>query len=137
MTLQLTSSIRWIPGIIHRARSDSLIRNSFYLMTSTVVNAGLGYIFWVIAAHVYPHQAISGGSAVISNVAVAVFRVTQRVGYSSVLNLGILTITLVGEWMLMPLVGIVGADLAWLGVQRLGAIASLPAFTHSRGLMIL
>lgn len=90
MTLQLTSSIRWIPGIIHRARSDSLIRNSFYIMTSTVV-----------------------------------------------LNLGILTITLVGAWVLMPLVGIVGFGLAWLGAQTLGAIASLPAFTNSRGLMIL
>jgi uncharacterized membrane protein len=79
MTLQLTSSIRWIPGIIHRA----------------------------------------------------------RVGYSSVLNLGILTITLVGAWVLMPLVGIVGVGLACLGAQTPEAIASLPAFTHSRGLMIL
>lgn len=66
MTLQLASSIRWIPGIIHRARSDSLIRNSLYLMTSTVVTAGLGYVFWIIAAHVYTRQEIGIGSAVIS-----------------------------------------------------------------------
>jgi O-antigen/teichoic acid export membrane protein len=66
MTLQIASPIRWIPGFIHRARSDSLIRNSLYLMTSTVVTAGMGYVFWIIAAHVYTHQEIGIGSAVIS-----------------------------------------------------------------------
>jgi O-antigen/teichoic acid export membrane protein len=81
--------------------------------------------------------AISAVPDAVSNVAVSVFRVTQRVGYSSVLNLGILVATLVGAWVLMPLLGIVGVGVAWLGAQMMGAIASLPAFTHSRGLTIL
>ncbi len=66
MTIQLTSSIRWIPSIVRRAKSDSLIRNSLYLMTSTAVTGGLGYVFWIIAAHAYTHQEIGIGSAVIS-----------------------------------------------------------------------
>jgi O-antigen/teichoic acid export membrane protein len=63
---QLTVPIRWIPGYLHRARSDSLVRNSLYLMASTVVTAGLGYIFWVLAAHKFTSQEVGISSAVIS-----------------------------------------------------------------------
>lgn len=66
MTAQLTSPVRWIPGILRQAKSDSLIRNSLYIMTSTVVTSGLGYVFWIIAAHAYTHRDIGIGSAVIS-----------------------------------------------------------------------
>jgi O-antigen/teichoic acid export membrane protein len=63
---QLSVPIRWIPGYLNRARSDSLVRNSLYLMSSTVVTSGLGYIFWVFAAHVFTRQEVGIGSAVIS-----------------------------------------------------------------------
>jgi O-antigen/teichoic acid export membrane protein len=78
--------------------------------------------------------AISALPDAVSNVAVAVLRVTKRVGYSSALNLGILVVALASAWVLMPLLGIVGVGVAWLGAQTLGAVASLPAFTHLRGL---
>ena len=63
---QLSLPTRWIPRYFQRARSDSLVRNSFYLMASTVVTAGLGYIFWAIAAHVFSRQEVGIGGAVIS-----------------------------------------------------------------------
>ncbi len=63
---QLSVPPRWIPGYLHRARSDSLVRNSLYLMSSTVVTAGLGYVFWVFAAHAFTSQQVGIGSAVIS-----------------------------------------------------------------------
>jgi O-antigen/teichoic acid export membrane protein len=63
---QLSMPIRWLPGYLHRARSDSLVRNSLYLMSSTVVTAGLGYVFWAIAAHAFTSQQVGIGSAVIS-----------------------------------------------------------------------
>ena len=66
MMAQLSVPIRWLPGYLHRARSDSLVRNSLYLMASTVVTAGLGYVFWVIAAHAFTSQEVGIGSAVIS-----------------------------------------------------------------------
>jgi O-antigen/teichoic acid export membrane protein len=68
----------------------------------------------------------------VSNIAVAVFRVRRRLGYSSALNLGMLVVTLAGAWVLMPRLGIAGAGVAWLGAQILGAIASLPAFADLR-----
>ena len=76
--------------------------------------------------------AISALPDAVSNVAVAVFRVTQRLGYSTALNLGILVVTLGGAWVLMPRLGIVGVGVAWLGAQTLGAIASLPAYVQIR-----
>jgi len=63
---QITAPIRWLPGYLHRARSDSLVRNSLYLMASTVVTAGLGYVFWAVAAHAFTSQEVGIGGAVIS-----------------------------------------------------------------------
>jgi O-antigen/teichoic acid export membrane protein len=64
----------------------------------------------------------------VSNIAVAVCRVTNRLGYSTMLNLGILAATLATAWVLMPSLGIAGAGVAWLAVQVIGALASLPAY---------
>jgi O-antigen/teichoic acid export membrane protein len=77
--------------------------------------------------------AISAVPDAVSNVAVAVFRVTERIGYSATLNIGILIATVIGAWLLMPLLGITGVGVAWLGAQTLGAIASLPAYAQIRG----
>jgi O-antigen/teichoic acid export membrane protein len=76
--------------------------------------------------------AISALPDAVSNVAVAVLRVTDRLGYSSLLNLGILATTLLGAWVLMPRLGIAGVGVAWLAVQVLGAIVSLPAYAKTR-----
>ena len=63
---QLSMPMRWVPGYLHRAKSDSLVRNSFYLMASTVVTAGLGYVFWALAAHEFTSQEVGIGGAIIS-----------------------------------------------------------------------
>jgi O-antigen/teichoic acid export membrane protein len=63
---QLAAPMRWVPSILHRARSDSLVRNSLFIMTSTAVTAGFGYVFWLIAAHVFTRQEVGIGGAVIS-----------------------------------------------------------------------
>jgi O-antigen/teichoic acid export membrane protein len=86
--------------------------------------AAAGYALLVLLA-------ISAVPDAVSNVAVAVCRVTHRLGYSTVLNLGILVMTLSGAWFLMPLLGITGVGVAWLGAQTIGAIASLPAFAYT------
>ncbi len=77
--------------------------------------------------------AISAIPDAVSNVAVAVLQVTRQLGYSAALNLGILVTALAGAWVLMPRLGINGVGIAWGGAQLLGAIASLPAYTHVRG----
>jgi O-antigen/teichoic acid export membrane protein len=76
--------------------------------------------------------AISALPDAVSNVAISIFRVTERLTYSTLLNLGILVTTLLGAWFLMPPLGIAGVGVAWLGAQTLGAIASLPAYAQIR-----
>ena len=63
---QVALPARWLPGILQRATTDSLVRNSLYLMASTVTTGGLGYLFWIIAAHIFTKQEIGVSSAVIS-----------------------------------------------------------------------
>ncbi|MFA7169671.1 MAG: oligosaccharide flippase family protein [Candidatus Paceibacterota bacterium] len=46
--------------------SDSLFRNSVYLMLSTGVMAGFGFIFWIIATHFYNSEEIGFATALIS-----------------------------------------------------------------------
>jgi O-antigen/teichoic acid export membrane protein len=77
--------------------------------------------------------AVSALPDAVSNVAVAVFRVTGRLNYSASLNVGIMLTTVAGAWFLLPRLGILGAGVAWLGAQVLGAIASIPAFGSLKG----
>jgi O-antigen/teichoic acid export membrane protein len=81
--------------------------------------------------------AISAVPDAVSNIAVVICRVTQRLKYSTALNLSILVMTLVGAWILMPPLGIAGVGVAWLGAQTVGAIASLPAYAQIRKTVIL
>jgi O-antigen/teichoic acid export membrane protein len=53
---------------ILRLASDSLLRNSFFIMGTTVASSGLGYIYWAAAARVFPTAAVGLASALISAV---------------------------------------------------------------------
>ncbi len=44
----------------------SLYRNAGYLIISTAVTAVTGFVFWIIAARLYPVEAVGVGSAIIS-----------------------------------------------------------------------
>jgi O-antigen/teichoic acid export membrane protein len=45
---------------------DSLARNSFLIMASTVGTSGLGYLYWMVAARELPRPAIGTATALIS-----------------------------------------------------------------------
>jgi O-antigen/teichoic acid export membrane protein len=76
--------------------------------------------------------AISAIPDAVSTVAVSIWRVDRRLGYSAALNLGILVMALTSAWVLMPRLGINGAGIAWGGAQLVGAIAGLPAYNQVR-----
>src|ERR1700733_11587922 len=48
------------------ARTDSLVRNSLFMMASTVAAGLLGYVFWIVAARVFSSIDVGIASAVIS-----------------------------------------------------------------------
>jgi O-antigen/teichoic acid export membrane protein len=59
-------SLRWAYGYVRVARADSLVRNSLYMMLTTVETAGLGYVFWIAAARMFSTAQVGIASAVMS-----------------------------------------------------------------------
>lgn len=49
-----------------RLKADSLVRNSVYVMATTVVTSLLGYAYWVVAARSYPVEAVGAGAAIVA-----------------------------------------------------------------------
>jgi O-antigen/teichoic acid export membrane protein len=121
----VVKALRVISVILVPAMLVMIVGGRFVLGLFGAPYAAAGYGLLVLLA-------ISALPDAVSNVAVAVLRVTHRLGYSSALNIGIFVVSLVAAWLLMPALGIVGVGVAWLGVQTLGAIACLPAFGRAR-----
>ncbi len=73
---QLWRQARALPA---RARVDSLLRNSIFIMATTVLTSALGYIYWTVATHAYSKHDIGLMAALISAMTLA----------SNISNLGI------------------------------------------------
>ncbi len=56
-------SPRRLVGIL---RSDSLIRNSFYIMAVTIVTSILGFVFWLVAARRFTAEEVGLSAALVS-----------------------------------------------------------------------
>jgi O-antigen/teichoic acid export membrane protein len=65
---------------------------------------------------------ISAVPDAITNVAVAVLRVTGRMRTALLLNAGMLVGCICGAWVVLPVTGIAAAGLCWLVSQSLGAL---------------
>jgi O-antigen/teichoic acid export membrane protein len=52
--------------VVRRARDDSLHRNSLYIMAVTVVTAGLGFVYWLFAAHTFSASQVGFGATLVS-----------------------------------------------------------------------
>ena len=46
-------------------RNDSVLRNSAYVMATSIGTAGIGYVYWVVAAHLYSAYDVGLASALI------------------------------------------------------------------------
>lgn len=57
-----------IASYIKSLRSDSLIRNSFYLMLATASVSGFGFLFWLINTHLFNPTEIGLATALISTI---------------------------------------------------------------------
>jgi O-antigen/teichoic acid export membrane protein len=121
----VSRSLRVIAILLAPAVAVMIVGGRFILGLFGASYAAAGYGLLILLA-------ISALPDAISNVAVVVCRVNQRLGYSTGLNLAILAITLWGAWILMPPFGITGVGIAWLAAQTIGAIASLPAYAQIR-----
>jgi O-antigen/teichoic acid export membrane protein len=64
--LGVRARIDWVRGFIDRARSDSLIRNGVFITATQVVSSAFGYVFWLLAAHLYSPTVVGLTAAVTS-----------------------------------------------------------------------
>ena len=119
--------------------SDSLLRGSLAIMATTVVTSALGYVFWVIAAHVFSTSEIGLVSALISVVTVVSILANLGLGQNLVarlpsspsdeawartLNTALITATLAGA--VVGLIAVIGLPLCADGFSQL---RSLPIAT--------
>lgn len=60
-----------VVALMKRAHANSLLRNSLYIMATTVVTSALGYVYWIIAARAYPARDVGLGSALLAAITLA------------------------------------------------------------------
>lgn len=58
----------WVPKNMDlwKHLSDPLFKNAYFLMLSSMTSAGSGFLFWLIAARLYPAEEVGLASALIS-----------------------------------------------------------------------
>ena len=71
--------IRAVRHMRDRARTDSLVRNSLFIIGTTVLNSVLGYAFWILVARNFPAGEVGLAAALVSAMTVT----------SMVANLGV------------------------------------------------
>jgi O-antigen/teichoic acid export membrane protein len=54
-----------------RAARDSLLRNSGFMIATTVATSALGYAYWIIVAHLYPVDSVGLAAALLSAASLA------------------------------------------------------------------
>ncbi len=47
--------------------TDSLFKNSLYIMTASIFNAVFGFIFWILAAKIYPKEDVGIATVLVSS----------------------------------------------------------------------
>ncbi len=52
--------------LLQRLRNDSLLRNSIFIMGTTVATSAIGYLYWIAAAHLFSPHDVGLASALIS-----------------------------------------------------------------------
>lgn len=73
--------------LVRRLAADSLFRNSGFLMATTAVTALTGYVYWILAAHLYPAHDIGIASSLVSVMSLAANAATLGVGSTMVQEL--------------------------------------------------
>ena len=56
-------------GMVSRTRahlSEPLFRNAYSLMVNSIMSSGLGLVFWIVAARMYPSETVGRDSAMVA-----------------------------------------------------------------------
>ncbi len=119
-------------ALAQRARSDSLLRNSIFIMGTNVVTASFGYLFWIVAAHTYSTYDVGLGSALISAMSLASTLAT--LGMDATLVQTLPRREAGHAWSLTLNAGLATGILAGLLTGAI-AVVTLPLFSHQFALV--
>jgi O-antigen/teichoic acid export membrane protein len=70
---------RWLAGLRSRIAHDHLLRNALYLMLNSILQAGFGFVFWIVTARLFSAAAVGQASSLLS--------ATTVIAYLSLLGL--------------------------------------------------
>jgi O-antigen/teichoic acid export membrane protein len=73
--------------LIERVRADSLLRNSLYIMSTTVVNSAFGFAFWVMAARLFATDVVGLTAAVVAASTIVALLASLGVGSTLIQSL--------------------------------------------------
>jgi O-antigen/teichoic acid export membrane protein len=74
-------------GLLRRVGSDSLLRNSVYVMGTTIVNSALGYVYWVIAARSFSPAEVGLATALVAAMTMTALLSNMGIGHALVQRL--------------------------------------------------
>ena len=67
---------------ILKQAKDPLYKNSFFIMLSSITNAGFGFFFWMTAARLYPKEDVGIATALWSSLALIILLSRFRFDFS-------------------------------------------------------
>lgn len=127
----------WVRQSASGLRDNHMVRNSMWLLLNTGLQAGLGFVFWILAAHVFTTPAVGRATSLLS--------ATTLIAYVALLGIGTTLIrylptsdhrdTLITTGLL--LVGSFAALLALGYALAAPAFASSIAFLAHRALFVV
>src|SRR5918911_1855232 len=119
-----------LPGRLWR---DSLLRNSAYIMATTVATSLLGYLYWIVAAHTYAAHDIGLAAALTSTMTLASILSSQGIGWTLI---QLLPGRPAGrDWSLTLNAGLATGLLTGLCAAVSGVVA-LPLFTSQLAIVV-
>ena len=106
---------------------SSLLRNAVYIMLTTGVNSGLGYVFWLVVARSYAAEEVGIASALIA--AMTVVAAVADLGTSTALIQRLPTQRSDADWSRTLTASLTLATVAGLAIALLAAFAIVPALS--------
>lgn len=70
----------WVRQSASGLRDNHMVRNSMWLLLNTGLQAGLGFVFWILAAHVFTTPAVGRATSLLS--------ATTLIAYVALLGIG-------------------------------------------------
>lgn len=119
---------RWrLSETIARLIRQSLLRNSLSILATTAVTAGIGYVYWIIAAHLYATASIGLAAALLQAMTLA--SLVSNIGGGSTLMRALPRAKRQGDWLAaVNAVLYSGAGFGMLAGCVL--VAALPLLSH-------